>query len=91
MQVKTLVLEYPDWFLDAACSGLPQSWFFSESTRGERDLPGVYVCKTCSVRQECLAWALKTKCKAGIFGGKTAAERSGLANRDRALARIRAS
>lgn len=71
----------PGWQDRAACADLPWTLFFAEDTTrrnpyAERRLPGVLVCQTCPVRNQCLEYALETNTKAGIFGGKTSGERA---------------
>jgi WhiB family redox-sensing transcriptional regulator len=65
------VLEWQD---KAACSGMNRDWFFPEPDV----LPApeaAAACRRCSVRDECLAWALETGQEFGIWGGLTEEQR----------------
>lgn len=91
VQIEALAAEQPSWFRDAACAELPWTMFFNSTEGGrqdERKLPGLEVCRTCPVTAQCLEWAIQTNCKAGIFGGKTTAQRM---KAKRGLGRLRAS
>lgn len=70
--------------LRAACKGLSSDWFFLRDDldshpppiRLESELPGLQVCKGCSVTDECLSYALSFKEKpVGIFGATTTIQR----------------
>ncbi len=68
------------WMKQAACLGLDPSLFFSEmdidgqdtrvNTAGARE-----VCRSCSVRMECLMSAYENREEFGIWGGVTPSER----------------
>jgi len=59
------------WMDDAACKGQPLQAFFYESSEALTELPGVSICKTCTVRAECLAYAVEKDITHGVFGGLT--------------------
>lgn len=69
-----------DWRDDAACRAHDPEKFFPE---GSPDSPGyirqaakaVEVCTGCTVRPECLDFAMTTRGESGIWGGTSDAER----------------
>jgi WhiB family redox-sensing transcriptional regulator len=61
------------WKDRAACVGVDPSTFFPE--RGESTDPAVTICGGCDVRQECLAQALLTIERFGIWGGASERQR----------------
>jgi len=75
-----------DWALRAACRDddvNPDWWFPSESMRPERmrefwstdAAKAILVCKRCDVREQCLAYAVRTDERDGIWGGKLPQQR----------------
>jgi WhiB family redox-sensing transcriptional regulator len=83
------VPEERDWTIEAACNGEDRELFFgpddlrTEPTEAQevrvREAKGI--CARCTVRQECLDFALSVEAKStrlryGIFGGLTAGERN---------------
>jgi WhiB family redox-sensing transcriptional regulator len=76
--------EPADWELRAACRGLPTSWFFlpeneyRKNKADERKLEGLRICKTCEVKEDCLAMALESRLEYGIFGGTAGRDRKKL-------------
>ncbi len=60
------------WRAHAACRGHQTDCWFPE--RGENSSYALSVCRTCSVRDECLAEALETNETIGIWGGKSERE-----------------
>ena len=58
---------------DGACTEYPHSWFFPE--RGVEVTRAKSVCDTCSVKSECLAYALTNGEHHGIWGGTSERER----------------
>lgn len=82
-----LGLEPAAWHDDAACRRLPgidPSWFHTPAgasdeidvdERREATIAAVAVCSLCTVRDECLAWALEHR-EHGIWGGTTDRERT---------------
>ena len=66
----------PAWMFGAACRDHPEINFHPE--RGEDTRPAKAVCAGCSVRGECLAFALQHEMAChghGIWGGLSARER----------------
>ena len=62
-----------NWESHAACRDLSSSVFFPE--RGQSTRKAKQVCRGCEVRTECLAFALESRQKYGIWGGLTGEER----------------
>lgn len=73
----------PDWMTDAACREVGTDLFFPG--RGESAAYAKEVCSRCTVRDECLSWALEhevddglhlvAKGPYGVFGEMTGDER----------------
>lgn len=63
-----------DWRGEAGCAGMDQEIFFPDRGHGLGRIAKA-VCSTCPVREQCLAFALDTQQKFGVWGGKTEAER----------------
>lgn len=63
----------PDWMSRAACIGLDPELFFPVETAGGAE--AVQVCASCPVRTECLAHAVATDARHGVWGGVREAER----------------
>lgn len=64
----------PDVWQDlAACYGIDPDLFFppSEDDAG----PALAYCGSCSIREMCLAWALKNGERYGVWGGTTEQQR----------------
>jgi len=70
---EVLIATREDWVGQAACRGIAASVFFTE--RGEMTAPAKAICAACPVTAECLDYALRTKQKFGIWGGKSERER----------------
>lgn len=90
----TLALRYPDteaWRVRAACRHWPKKLFFPNVGRGGANTSdqAKSLCWRCPVRSECLAYALETKQEAGIWGGKTWAERKRLLGLGKPLKRAK--
>lgn len=66
------LLRRPSWQADALCREFPEINFFPE--RGEDLRPAKSVCRRCSVRPECEAFATEGH-DVGIWGGTSAIER----------------
>lgn len=79
-----LMLEYPDqpWREQAACRGMDASWWFP--TRGEPSGDAIAVCGGCSVRLDCLNYALDRPEPRGTWGGLSEKERRRLRRQRRA-------
>lgn len=74
-----------EWMGDAACAGMDPNTFFPSQ---KEDPPGVAqektemaldCCSRCTVKQECLDFAIRTNTKYGIFGGMLPRERDAYA------------
>ena len=61
------------WIAQGACAGTPTALFFPE--RGGDVLPAKAICTTCTVRNECLRYALEDPDTVGIWGGTSSLER----------------
>lgn len=61
------------WRHRGACNGLDPSIFFPESEEASDE--AVSICSECSVRVNCLEYALATREKEGVWGGATERER----------------
>lgn len=72
MKMRSLMFN----FNDIACKDVDTNLFFSElKSKVEK---AKAICNSCSVKSECLEFALKDKIEFGIFGGVTADERKAL-------------
>lgn len=74
--------EPPDdaaWRLDANCRGTHPDPFFAE--RGESVADAKAICAGCTVRDDCLEYALNRKVKHGIWGGLSERERRRIRSR----------
>ncbi|MFC8089349.1 WhiB family transcriptional regulator [Streptomyces sp. NPDC057301] len=73
-----------DWRDQAGCRHEDPDLFFPIGTSGPTLLQteqAKAVCRRCSVREECLRWALDTEQFIGIWGGKSEDERRALRQR----------
>ncbi len=75
-------LDRDSWTRQALCAGHPDrgAWFPED---GESPARAKAVCRACPVRSECLAFALKTGQREGVWGGTTPYERRRLAKQRR--------
>ena len=80
-------MRYEDtWKYDAACRGADPALFFTEDT-GKQD-HAMSFCVACTVRFECLEYALTTPSTTGTWGGTSEQERRKLRRyRNRAVNR----
>ena len=76
------------WQLQANCLGVDPDLFFPE--RGASTKEAKAVCRGCTVREDCLEYALANGEKFGIWGGLSERERRRI-RRQRALARAAAA
>lgn len=74
----TNIIEVPitderPWMVFAACREADPTLFFE----GDRDDPrkALSICDTCTVRVECLEFALEARLTEGIWGGMTSKQR----------------
>ena len=72
------------WQVKAACRG-PETWLFfppahaeRKDEREERETRAKAICQRCSVRTDCLDFAVRTREPYGIWGGLTESERQHL-------------
>ena len=63
-----------DWLENAACraDGIDPDEWFPVSGDPADSIAAVRICKTCPVRVECLAYAIRVKPTAGIWAGISA-------------------
>jgi hypothetical protein len=64
---------------------MPSAWFYpapaeTPAVRDQREREAKSVCEACTVRVECLAYALRSDERLGIWGGMTENERRDLSN-----------
>lgn len=73
--MKHLVVLDDDWKLKGACRGkdLKDFFYHGDSTRSREMMEFCHL--SCSVRQQCLLWALYIPEEYGIWGGHNADER----------------
>jgi WhiB family redox-sensing transcriptional regulator len=69
-----------NWFDDANCKGVDKNVFFLEGNvppleSRQRVAEAKSYCDACSVKKQCLEFALEYKEKHGIYGGATPQER----------------
>lgn len=70
-----------DWMGRAACKGQPDTVFFpddEDSVEQPDYTTAQRICSGCSVRAECLAYALELHIRHGMFAGLTPTQRAGL-------------
>lgn len=72
--------EYP-WLVDAACRGLDADLFYPDKGRTDEAAAAKTVCRRCTVRAECLDYAMRNVEKYGIWGGFSDRERRALRRR----------
>jgi WhiB family redox-sensing transcriptional regulator len=73
------LLDDRPWAAYASCRDADPEWFFPGPEGDHR--AAVKVCSGCPVQEECLAWALETRMRYGIWGGLTERERRRLLRR----------
>ena len=66
---------WTEWRELAACQGLDSSLFFAERGDHATVMAAKRVCAGCVVRAECLAYALATNQRFGIWGGLSERQR----------------
>lgn len=78
------ITKWEDWHGQAACIGEMGAIFYPpmrperRSVKNAREQRAKAVCEGCSVREECLDYALENNERYGIWGGLTDAERRDL-------------
>ena len=75
-----------DWTDKAACQRYPIEMFYPEPGPGTGG-PAKLICGRCSVRSECLDFAIRTNQEHGIWGGMNTRERREY--EDNALRKVR--
>jgi WhiB family redox-sensing transcriptional regulator len=78
---QTPILVPGDWARQAACAPHPKEWWFPDGDRRtiwHQSARAKTICKTCPVREECLAYALENDERYGIWGGTSQRERKRL-------------
>jgi WhiB family redox-sensing transcriptional regulator len=70
-----------DWMIHAECRGMATATFFSDDHAGceAQESAARRICSGCSVRAECLDYAIEAPMDYGVWGGLTWAERRRLA------------
>ena len=79
-------IDRPKWTREASCKEEPTTTFYPAPGDVEKLRRAKSICKECPVRQECLTSALETGERFGIWGGKSARERSLILRARRLLA-----
>lgn len=82
--VTTTITTTTDWRDLAACRDSAPSLFFPVGTTGaavEQIEAAIAICNTCSVREECLQYALETNQESGVWGGYAEEDRRRLRKR----------
>ncbi|HEX8509669.1 MAG TPA: WhiB family transcriptional regulator [Propionibacteriaceae bacterium] len=83
-----------DWWARGACLDEPSELFFPIGTTGSAALQitrAKQICAQCTVRDECLQWAMSLNVEHGVWGGLSEDERRSLRRRgarDRLAARV---
>lgn len=83
------------WQVRAACRGpqavvfFPPSYVERKEERLSREREAKSLCRTCSVRTDCLEYALRIKEPHGIWGGLNESERKQVLDRRIAQPRVR--
>ncbi len=71
-----------DWKNYAACAPYPHEMFFPAGDADERTIERARaICSICRVSEDCIAYALETNQRSGIWGGTTEEERRSLRRR----------
>src|SRR5258706_14388331 len=87
VEVEVTVEETPDeyaWMLDARCRGISPAEFFPSDGTGVETAQRI--CAECSVRAECLEYALVNRIDQGVCGGISERGRRRLVRRRREVA-----
>ena len=85
-RITTKLLQPVDWQVNARCHEVDPEIFFPE--RGGSSKAARAVCSQCTVRAQCLEYALNNKEQFGIWGGTSERERRRL-RRERTMRRLR--
>jgi WhiB family redox-sensing transcriptional regulator len=69
----------PDWMAEGVCRSVdPEIWF---PPRGDSNRTAKQICRKCSVRPECLEYALVHDERFGVWGGMSEGDRRKLKRR----------
>lgn len=79
------LIDHGPWQTHAACAGMGPTLFYVEPHESVRDAREV--CIPCTVREDCLTYALHNRELHGVWGGRTPKERRSMARRYRLAAR----
>ena len=82
----TVLLQPPHWTELSRCLEVDPEIFFPEKGGSTREAK--QVCGGCEVRAECLAFALETNERFGVYGGMSERERRRLTGRSPALTAV---
>jgi WhiB family redox-sensing transcriptional regulator len=74
-----------EWMVHALCRGVDPASFFPSDGSGVEQAQRV--CATCSVKVECLEYALENRIEHGVWGGASERERRRIQRRRRTLLR----
>jgi WhiB family redox-sensing transcriptional regulator len=77
--MRYLIDEERPWEVEANCRGMDPAIFFP--VNDDDAFEAIAVCSACSVRGECLAWALETRERFGVWGGTTEKQRRSMLRR----------
>lgn len=72
---------HEEWRAYRACNGIDPDVFFPHTTADEKHAKAI--CSGCTVREECLTYALTRREDHGVWGGLTDRERRSLIRRQR--------
>ena len=74
--------DHPSWMDEAACHGIGDMFFAESNDEQAHAYAAKRVCASCSVRLDCLQYALDRRERFGIWGGLTASERQRMHRRE---------
>lgn len=87
-----LVIKPEPWMREALCAQTDPELFFPDNTRNSRQAAEAKkVCHACTVRAECLIWALENGEDTGVLGGLTEKERQQIKSVESPRTRVRAT
>jgi WhiB family transcriptional regulator, redox-sensing transcriptional regulator len=78
-QLFQVDLDDRPWAAYASCRDADPELFFAATEGGAAQ--AIRICRGCPVQGECLAWALDTRVRYGIWGGLTERQRRRVARR----------
>lgn len=79
MSMRMFALTVEPWMERAKCRAADPEVFYPDHSEGGRAAKGV--CRSCPVVAQCLAYALRTSERHGVWGGMTYSERVNLGRR----------